>query len=110
MWWEILPSATIITVAMGIPALATRTINRAIHDGNPTRRMYTQQEPHGVLYHYRDTQHSKPSFWHTYIKVQTLAAGCPWLVIFEIRLNVPFQDDKQGNGTVYRSNTLADLN
>ena len=70
MWWEILPSATIITVAMGIPALATRTINRAIHDGNPTRRNYTQQEPHGVLYHYRDTQHSKPSFWHNNIKVQ----------------------------------------
>jgi len=87
MWWEILPSATIITVALGIPALATRTINRAIHDGNPTKRMYTQQEPHGVLYHFRDTQHSKPSFWHTYIK-----------------------DDKQGNGTVYKSNTLADLN
>ena len=65
-----MPSATIITVAMGIPALATRTINRAIHDGNPTRRNYTQQEPHGVLYHYRDTQHSKPSFWHNNIKVQ----------------------------------------
>ena len=69
MWWEILPSMTIITVAMGIPALATRAINRAIHDGNPCKRNYTQSEPHGVLYHYRDTQHSKPSFWQTYIKV-----------------------------------------
>merc|ERR550539_968471 len=87
MWWEILPSMTIITVAMGIPALATRAINRAIHDGNPCKRNYTQSEPHGVLYHYRDTQHSKPSFWQTYIK-----------------------EDLQGNGTVYKSNTLADLN
>ena len=69
MWWEILPSMTIITVAMGIPALATRAINRAIHDGNPMKRNYTQGEPHGVLYHYRDTQHSKPSFWQKYIKV-----------------------------------------
>ena len=69
MWWEILPSMTIITVAMGIPALATRAINRAIHDGNPMKRNYTQGEPMGVLYHYRDTQHSKPSFWQTYIKV-----------------------------------------
>ena len=69
MWWEILPSMTIITVAMGIPALATRAINRAIHDGNPVKRDYTQNEPMGVLYHYRDTQHSKPSFWQTYIKV-----------------------------------------
>ena len=71
MWWEILPSMTIITVAMGIPALATRAINRAIHDGNPCKRNYTQSEPHGVLYHYRDTQHSKPSFWQTYVKVRS---------------------------------------
>jgi len=87
MWWEIIPSFAIITVVGAIPALASRTINRAIHDGNPVKRNYTQEERHGVLYHFRDTNHSKPSFWQTYIK-----------------------DDKQGNGTVYKSNTLAELN
>ena len=69
MWWEIIPSFTIITVVGFIPALASRAINRAIHDGNPVRRDYTQNERHGVLYHFRDVQHSQPSFWQKYIKV-----------------------------------------
>jgi len=86
MWWEIIPSFTIITVVGFIPALASRAINRAIHDGNPVRRDYTQNERHGVLYHFRDVQHSQPSFWQKYIK-----------------------SDLQGNGTVYKTNTLADL-
>ena len=69
MWWEILPSFGIITVVGFLPALASRAINRAIHDGNPVRRDYTQNERHGVLYHFRDVQHSQPSFWQKYIKV-----------------------------------------
>ena len=73
MWWEIIPSFTIITVVGFIPALASRAINRALHDGNPVRRDYTMNEKHGVLYHFRDTQHSQPSFWQKYVKVsQTL--------------------------------------
>ena len=70
MWWEIIPSFTIITTVLGIPALAGRALNRGLHDGNPVRRDYTQQSAHGVLYHFRDTQHSKPSFWQTYVKVR----------------------------------------
>jgi len=87
MWWEIIPSFTIITTVLYIPSLAGRALNRAIHDGNPVKRDYTQQTSHGVLYHFRDVQHSQPSFWQKYVKA-----------------------DKQGNGTVYKSNTLADLN
>ena len=72
MWWEIIPSFTIITTVLAIPALAGRAINRAIHDGNPVKRDYTQQESHGVLYHFRDTQHSQPSFWQKYVKVRMI--------------------------------------
>ena len=69
MWWEIIPSFTIITVVGFIPALASRAINRALHDGNPVRRDYTMNEKHGVLYHFRDVQHAQPSFWQKYVKV-----------------------------------------
>ena len=78
MWWEIIPSFTIITVVGAIPALAGRAINRAIHDGNPVKRDYTQQSPHGVLYHFRDTQHSQPSFWQKYVKVRRLSLKESW--------------------------------
>ena len=107
MWWEIIPSFTIITTVLYIPSLAGRALNRAIHDGNPVRRDYTQQNTHGVLYHFRDVQHSQPSFWQKYVKV--------WMIVEKIRWKHRskcqcFQADKQGNGTVYKSNTLADLN
>ena len=39
-----------------------------------------------MAYHKRDMQHSKPSFWQTYVR-----------------------KDQQGNGTVYRCNNLNDL-
>ena len=112
MWWEIIPSFTIITVVGALPALASRAINRGLHDGNPVRRNYTQEEPHGVLYHFRDVQHAKPSFWQTYVKVNTIfsthfnivsRSGTTFTLLYL------FQPDAQGNGTVYKSNTLADL-
>jgi len=86
MWWEIIPSFTIICTVMAIPALAGRAVGRVMHDGNPTKRCYTTMDPYAVSCHNRDTQHGKSSFWQKYVK-----------------------DDKQGNATVYKSNTLADL-
>ena len=69
MWWEIIPSFTIITTVMAIPMLATRAINRVAHDGNPYKRCYTSQDPYAVFSHKRDTQHGQPSFWQKYVKV-----------------------------------------
>jgi len=86
MWWEILPSFGIITAVMAIPSLAQRAINRAIHEGNPTKRDYTMTEKYAVLYHWRDMQHSRPNVWNKYVK-----------------------EDLQGKGSVYKCNTLADL-
>ena len=76
MWWEIIPSFTIITTVLYIPSLAGRALNRAIHDGNPVRRDYTQQSTHGVPYHFRDVQHSQPSFWQKYVKV--------WMIVLRV--------------------------
>jgi len=86
MWWEIVPSFALITTLMTIPSLATRAMNRAAHDGNPYHRCYTDLDGFAVFHHRRDTQHGKPSFWQKYI-----------------------MEDKQGNATVYKTNTLADL-
>merc|ERR1712059_120794 len=88
MWWEIIPSFAIVTGLLGIPSLAGRAFNRAIHDGLPNRRAYTTQTGQGydVEWHKRDMQHSKPSWWQYYIKAT-----------------------EAGNGTVYKCNTLADL-
>ena len=108
MWWEIIPSFTIITVVGFIPALASRAINRALHDGNPVRRDYTMNEKHGVLYHFRDVQHSQPSFWQKYVKVgKTLEVN---QMSSFTQFITSFQSDAQGNGTVYKSNTLDALN
>ena len=78
MWWEIIPSFTIITTVLYIPSLAGRALNRAIHDGNPVKRDYTQQTSHGVLYHFRDVQHSQPSFWQKYVKVRVIVEIVRW--------------------------------
>ena len=107
MWWEIIPSFTIITTVLYIPSLAGRALNRALHDGNPVKRDYTQQTSHGVLYHFRDVQHSQPSFWQKYVKVRVVVESVRWMRKSKCHC---FQADKQGNGTVYKSNTLADLN
>ena len=72
MWWEILPSFGIITAVMAIPSLAQRAINRAIHEGNPTKRDYTMTEKYAVLYHWRDMQHSRPNVWNKYVKVSSI--------------------------------------
>merc|ERR1711963_532156 len=86
MWWEIVPSFALITGIAMIPTLAGRAWNRAIHDGLPNRRYYAHPTPMAMAYHKRDMQHSKPSFWQTYVR-----------------------KDQQGNGTVYRCNNLNDL-
>jgi len=86
MWWEIIPSFAIITTIATIPMLATRAVNRLAHDGNPYKRNYTNTDPYAMFWHKRDTQHGKPSFWTQYVK-----------------------PDLQGNASVYKTNTLADL-
>jgi len=86
MWWEIIPSFAIVTGLLGIPTLAGRAFNRAIHDGLPNRRCYSDQDKYGLMMHKRDMQHGQPSFWLKYIK-----------------------PNLQGNATVYKSNTLDAL-
>ena len=82
MWWEIVPSFALITGIAMIPTLAGRAWNRAIHDGLPNRlvegrkpfkeilfrRYYAHHTPMAMAYHKRDMQHSKPSFWQTYVR------------------------------------------
>ena len=82
MWWEIIPSFALITGIACIPTLAGRAWNRAIHDGLPNRlfyhessrktnsfrRYYAHHTPMAMNYHKRDMQHSRPSFWQTYVR------------------------------------------
>jgi len=86
MWWEILPSFAIITGIACLPTLGGRALNRAVHDGIPNKRYQMNHTPMAVAYHKRDMQLSKPSLWQKYIRT-----------------------DQQGNGTVYKCATLADL-
>jgi len=86
MWWEIIPSFAIITTVMAVPSLATRAMNRLAHNGNPNKRCYTSEDPYAVMMDYRDRQHGEPSIWQKYVKA-----------------------DLQGNSTVYKSKTLADI-
>eukprot|EP00088_Acartia_fossae_P009968 TRINITY_DN14890_c0_g1_i2.p1 TRINITY_DN14890_c0_g1~~TRINITY_DN14890_c0_g1_i2.p1 ORF type:complete len:101 (+),score=10.39 TRINITY_DN14890_c0_g1_i2:35-304(+) len=87
MWWEILPSFSIIVGVYAAKDHAISLFHRAINNGNPHFRSYEfDHNEVGTSYWRRDTQKSEKSFWMQYIR-----------------------PSRQGPGSVYRTHGLEAL-